>query len=247
MKQNDKDSLGTRAKKYEECFRTFLPKRVPLIIRLDGKGFHTYTAKCKKPYDENLIEVMNLTAIELCEQISGAQMAYVQSDEISILVHGYKTIHTQPWFDNNLNKILSISSAIASTTFTINSNKIWGTGINKIALFDSRAFIVPENDVCNVLLWRQQDCTRNSIQMFARSLFSHKECNNKNTSELKEMCLHNGHDYEDLPIFFKRGRCIINETYQVNETTRNRWTIENNIPIFSQNRDYINKFLETED
>ena len=150
------DSLGDRMKSYEDAYRMHLPIRMPVILRVDGKAFHTYTKGCKKPVDQGLVDCMNDTAIALCKNIQGAQIAYVQSDEISILLNNYKTIDTQAWFENNVQKMVSISASIASVTFTENSYKIWGfhdnaegTGfegmgytspIIKPAYFDSRVF-----------------------------------------------------------------------------------------------------------
>src|ERR1700693_268482 len=100
-----KDSLGDRIKQYESAYRTMLPMRMPVIIRVDGCHFHTYTKGCKRPVDDGLVEVMNLTAKYLCKNIQGCQMAYVQSDEISLLLNNYQTLDTQPWYDNNLQKM----------------------------------------------------------------------------------------------------------------------------------------------
>lgn len=269
-----KDSLGDRMKGYEDTFRHTLPNRLPVILRIDGKAFHTYTRGCKRPWDENLVTVMNLTAIELCKKIQGAQLAYVQSDEISILLNNYAELETQSWFDNNLQKMVSISAAIASVTFSMNSWRIWNPhyvksgvlleGDLKAAYFDSRAFVLPKEDVVNYFLWRQQDATRNSVQMLARTLYSHKECNNKNNSELQEMCFQKGQNWNDVQTAQKRGRCIIKkESVSVNEpmivrlkdgtmgyppnfnaeTVRKSWVVDNEIPIFSQDRDYVGKYV----
>jgi tRNA(His) 5'-end guanylyltransferase len=253
---SNKDSLGDRMKKYEAAFKPHLPERMPIIIRVDGKGFHSYTKGCKRPFDENLVNCMNETAKYLCENIQGAKLAFIQSDEISILVTNYETVNTQSWFDNSLIKMVSISAAMASAKFTSISHTIFGK--TKIATFDSRVFIVPENDVCNSLLWRQQDATRNSVQMLARTLYSHKECNNKNNSQLQEMCFQKGHNWNDCPTQQKRGRCIIKSEFikdldsqdmannphlPAGPVVRKKWVIDNEIPIFSENRDYINKLL----
>lgn len=255
------DSLGDRMKSYEDSYRISLPIRMPVIIRVDGKAFHTYTRQCKKPVDQGLVECMNETAKKLCETIQGAKLAYVQSDEISVLVNNYETIDTQPWFDNNLQKMVSISAAVASTTFTFNSWRIWkgavaapvGLECIKPAMFDSRAFLVPKEDVVNYFLWRQQDATRNSIQMLARSMYSHKECDNKNTSELQELTFRKGVNWNDCPVSQKRGRCLVKTQYEHVGTnpktgeeipsTRSTWTVDNNIPIFSQDRSYIEKYV----
>lgn len=91
-------------KGYEVASRTTLPGRLPVIIRVDGKAFHTYTRGCKRPFDDRLSDVMVSTATKLCDEIQGAQLAYTQSDEISVLVHGYKKFKSQTWFDNQVQK-----------------------------------------------------------------------------------------------------------------------------------------------
>ena len=113
-----KDALGSRIKEnYEGRTRYFLPRRTYTIIRLDGKAFHTFTRQFKKPYDLDLMEIMNCTAISLCSQIQGAKFAYVQSDEINILLTDFENLSTDAWFDGNIQKITSISSSIATASF----------------------------------------------------------------------------------------------------------------------------------
>lgn len=125
MQQNSKDSLGDRMKNYEKVFRFYLPCRIPLILRLDGAHFHTYTKSCQKPLDPKLISVMDQVTIKLCQEIEGAVVAYAQSDEISILVHNYKTLQTQPWFDNQVQKICSVSASIAASKMTALSSSVF--------------------------------------------------------------------------------------------------------------------------
>ena len=263
------DSLGDRMKSYENAYRTHLPIRMPVIIRIDGKAFHTYTAGCEKPVDKGLVDVMNLTAIELCKTIQGSQVAYVQSDEISILLSNYQTLDTQSWFENNLQKMVSVAASIAGVTFTMESDAIWGSDdyqsasgdihsypIIKPAYFDARAFILPKEEVTNYFLWRQQDATRNSVQMLARSLYSHKECTDKNNSELQEMCFQKGINWNDCPIPQRRGRCIVkkksmkmafNPQYKRDVMAeRSEWAVDNEIPIFSVDRKYIDRFVYPE-
>lgn len=87
------DSLGDRMKRYEQACRTSLPPRMPVIMRVDGRAFHTYTRGCSRPFDEALIGAIDQVAIALCDEIQGAQIAYVQSDDISILIHDYIERH----------------------------------------------------------------------------------------------------------------------------------------------------------
>lgn len=249
-----KDSLGNRIKEYENSFRINLPKRLPIIVRFDGKAFHSYTKDCKRPIDINLIDCMNETAIYVCKNVQGCKLGYIQSDEVSLLITNYENLNTQSYFDNNLQKIISIVAALASSYFTSISSKIFGT--IKLAQFDSRAFVLPKEEVCNYMIWRQQDATRNSVQMLARTLYSHKECNNKNNSELQELCWKKGINWNDCPTFQKRGRCIIKvqsqqeamnpKTGEIIIAERSSWQVDNEIPIFSQDRKYIEKYVYPE-
>lgn len=246
--------LGDRMKKYEEASRTSFPRRMPLIIRVDGKAFSKYTSRLpNKPFDRNFISVMESTAIELCVQIQGAQLAYVQSDEISVLVHGYKRLNSDVWYDNQVQKIVSVSAAIAAATFTAKSWRMWQKSPEDIectdimpAYFDARAFVLPESEVTNYMHWRQQDTVRNSVQMLTRSLFSHKECHGKNVVQMKEMCIAAGHPWEDLTPTIRKGRCV-KKNYCPHSGARMGWKVDTDIPMFSENREYIESLLITED
>lgn len=268
--QDKNDSLGNRMKEYENIPNIKLPRRIPMILRVDGKAFHTYAKNCKKPFDDELINLMDDTAKHLCENIQNAQIAYVQSDEISILVNDHRTWQSEAWFDKKVQKMCSIASATAATHFTMNSWKIFSSNnytgtpliesasadrldFCKPALFDARVFVLPEFEVCNYFIWRQQDAVRNSIQMQARALYSHKECDNKNQSDLQEMIFQKGQNWNDLAIKYKRGRCVYKVikpgTYtnaRTGETTsfmRSSWEVDYNIPTFSAERMFIDKHL----
>lgn len=233
------DSLGDRQKDYEKASRRYFPRRLPLMIRLDGSSFKTFTRGMIKPFDIKLIDAMNTVAIKLCSKISGAQLAYLQSDEITILVHNYKKLESQPWFDNCQEKIESISAGMASSFLT----QIY----NKDVFFDSRAWVMPESDVNNNFLWRQQDTIRNSVQMVAQSLFSQKELNRKNIDQLKNLILTKGQDWSKLDTSLQRGRCIVKkQEVQLNGSIRNKWVVDSEIPIFSDDPAYIEKYLRVD-
>lgn len=253
------DSLGDRMKGYEVAARTTLPHRLPIIIRIDGKAFHTYTRGLARPFDSRLGETMLHVAKKLCSEIQGAQLAYAQSDEISILVHGYKKFDSESWFDNQVQKMASVAASIAGAEFTarswyIFSNLNSGDATKNIrpAYFDARAFIVPEADVCNYFLWRQQDATRNSVQMLARSLYSHKDLEGMNNGQLQELCFAKGQNWNDLETRWKRGACVhrvanTRFTEDPMETVRSSWEADYEIPVFSQDREYVNKHLQLEE
>jgi tRNA(His) 5'-end guanylyltransferase len=193
-----KDSLGDRMKSnYEKRYEYFLTRRLPCIIRLDGKCFSTFTKGFEKPWDDRLILAMNETAKYLCSNIMGCELLYTQSDELSLLLIDYKKLNSEAWFDNSIQKMCSVSAGLASAFFTKFWIQNYGDVKNPI-VFDSRAFVIPESEVCNYFIWRQQDWTRNSTQMLARSLYSQSQLQNKNTSQLHEMCFEKGHNWNDL-------------------------------------------------
>ena len=114
----NKDSLGDRMKNdYESRSQTYLPRRTYTMLRLDGKAFHTFTKHCKRPYDLDLMSDMDETAKYLCENIQGCKLAYVQSDEISLLLRDDQTFETQPWYGKEINKICSVAASKATKAF----------------------------------------------------------------------------------------------------------------------------------
>lgn len=247
-----KDDMGDRFKGYEDVNRIHLTRRMPCIIRVDGRAFHTLTADMVRPWDSGMIAAMTRTALYLCENIQNARLAYVQSDEISILLTDYARLNTEAWFDKNLQKMVSISAAMATLAFNKEIREYYP---RKEGMFDSRAFCVPREDVNNYFYWRQKDATRNSVQMLARTHFSHKSLHGLNNSQLQEK-LHaeKGIIWNDTPTHKKRGACVrkMGDYVNASETQGNltvpiRWGIDYKIPQFNQYPTYVNSLLLSED
>lgn len=249
MSEKSIQSLGDRMKCYEASTSSMLEKNVPVIIRVDGKAFHSYLKKIES-FNECVNDVMDKVAVALCENIQGAQVAYVQSDEVSVFVHSYKNENSSSWFNNQQQKMCSVAAAIAAATFTAESWKIWTKitpGLNDIrpAYFDARVFTLPEYEVCNYFIWRQKDAIRNSVQTLARTKFSHKKVDGKNQLEMKEMCRAVGSDWDELPVSLQHGRAV----YRVLDekepgVIRSRWHVDKVIPLFTADRDFIERFLK---
>ena len=252
--------LGDRMKEYEYVTRTYLPRRMPVIIRIDGKAFHSFTKGFKRPYDETLSNAMNVTMKKLVENIQGCVFGYVQSDEISLLLKNDQTVDTSAWFDNNISKILSISSSMATLYFNTAFEKavkeyeescdvddklmdIYRKAANKGALFDSRVFVIPENEIVNYFIWRQEDATRNSIQMLGQAYFSHKELQGLNTGNIQnKLFTEKGINWNDTATGFKRGRAAYRTTVLKGENldvVRNYVVVDDEIPIFKEDKDFI--------
>ena len=276
----DKTTLGDRMKNnYENISRYYLTRRMPVIIRIDGKAFHTFTRGFKKPFDDILVKTMQDTMKYLCENIQGCVLGYTQSDEISLVLTDYAELTTDAWFGNNLQKMCSVSASMATLAFNkafnynivkyIDNNldadcgvtkdlteytKILINARNKGAMFDSRVFTIPKEEVCNALIWRQQDATRNSIQSVGQANFSQKELHGKSCNDIQDMLmLQKGINWNDYSTTLKRGSCCIKADDSLTEydevgnicgyTERSKWVIDNEIPIFTQDRNYVEKLI----
>ena len=233
------DNLGDRMKGYENVFRNYLPRRSYVIIRVDGKAFHSFTKGLKKPFDDELIEDMNETTKFLCANIQGAKLGYVQSDEISIIITDFETFDTQSWFENNIQKMCSISASLATAKFNQLRLKRVNNGVfaneieehPKLAQFDSRIFLVPNrSEAMNYLLWRQNDAVRNSISMVAQSLYPHKELQGKNTDQMQELAFRKGINWNDLEAGKRRGR-LFAKTNFINGVDVNKMSLDELIKL----------------
>lgn len=256
-----RDNLGERMKGYEFASKTMMTKRMPIIIRLDGRAFHTFTKGLEKPFDEVLMNTMWQTAKYLCENIQGCKIAYTQSDEISLLLTNYDSITTDSWFGNSTQKMVSISASMATLAFNkhfrknteeleIKSSKsaqYTSLLITKFdtAMFDSRIFVLPKEEVNNYFIWRQQDAIRNSVQMLAQSKFSHKELHKKNVSMLNSMLLGIGVSWHNLSTQKKSGTCLNRVIRQIEDTDYSRasWEADLDIPRFQKQPKYIEKYV----
>ena len=201
------DALGDRMKGYyEDRTRVLLPRRSNLIIRVDGKAFHTFTRGMTRPFDPLFMQMMDETAKALCEEVQGAKFGFVQSDEISVWATDYDTLQTDGWFGYDLRKICSVAASIATAAFNRQHALIQGP-----AMFDARAFTIPSlTEVVNYFVWRQNDATRNSVSMAAQSQFSHKDLNGVSCDQMQEKLFREkGINWNDYPVGFKRGRGIV--------------------------------------
>ena len=291
----DNTALAKRMKKYyEEVPKTRLIRRMPVCIRLDGKAFHTFLNGFKKPFDDIFIKTMQDTMRYLCQNIQGCVLGYSQSDEISLILIDYQKLTTSAWFDYNVQKICSVSSSMATLAFNkLLKNNVdeyrfskWDgilkyedgeneyiktllRAVDEGAMFDSRCFNVPKEEVANLIFWRQFDASNNSVQMVGQAYFTQEELNNKNTNQIQDMLMtQKGINWNDYPIYQKRGSCCIKRKFWIdkndgcefseeyscelekagvnsdNAIKKTEWIIDKNIPIFKgENRKYINELI----
>ena len=206
--KKEKDLFGDRMKFYENqtCGIKLLP-RIPVIARLDGKGFSKFTRGLRRPYDERLSNLM----IELTKYLvkeTNANCGYTQSDEITLMWY-VDDPKSSIYFDGRYFKMVSDLSAMASVFFNKKLLEYLPEKSDKWPRFDCRVFNVPTLDeAVNTFLWREQDATKNSITMAASAFYSHKQLHKKNGSEKQEMLFEKGINWNDYPPFFKRGTYV---------------------------------------
>jgi tRNA(His) guanylyltransferase len=252
-----RDTLGDRMKRYEEATRFSLPRRTYTILRVDGRAFHSWTRGLEKPYDIDFIHLIDCTAISLCEQISGAQFAYVQSDEISVLAVDFLDINTESWFDGNVQKWCSVGASVATMAFNrrvmdyltqagdMAANKILQKAPN--AMFDARVYTIPDPiEVENYFVWRQQDAERNSVMMLARAYASHKQLAGKKRADQHEIIHKAGDNWAKHPVRFKHG-AVVRRSEDILHLSilpdptkkKSNWGVDPNTPVFTKNREYL--------
>jgi tRNA(His) 5'-end guanylyltransferase len=234
---NKRDSLGDRMKNYyENRAKTYLVRRMPVIVRLDGKAFHTFTRGFDKPFDKVLMKAMQETTLKLCQKIQGCVLGYTQSDEITLVLVDYNDINTDAWFDYSVQKMCSVAASMCTLYFNhkfIDAyaewftdayskvevsedahkfNKVYEKAIEKGAMFDARVFNIPREELINCILWRIKDSVRNSVSSLAQSKFSPKELQGKNSSQMQDMLMETfSINWNNLSNFEKTGTLVVKD------------------------------------
>jgi len=215
--------LSNRMKQcYEDKTRYYLPQRTYTICRIDGKAFHRFTKQrdFERPFSDEFMGLMDATARALCGEIDGARLAYVQSDEISLLLTDFQNRGTEAWFNGNVQKIASVTASIATRVFNDHLIRVSLEDFNDaeslmygdfvFAAFDSRVFTIDDPfEVQNYFRWRVSDCVRNSVQMLGQANYSHKQLHNVSCGRMKEMLVaEKGIDWNECPDRHKYGAII---------------------------------------
>ena len=200
-------NLSERMKSYENTTR--LEKGV-VIIRVDGKAFHTWTRKvgAHKPFDYDVQVAMWSATANVASEMQGFRLAYTQSDEATFMLTNLGEKEAG-WFDYKLSKLTSVTASL----FTHYFNKEFSEDAPFVepGIFDARAFNVPLLDSPNVFVWRQQDWKRNSVAMLAQSLYPHKDLMHKNLYEQMHMCEKAGKNWDDLYPIDKYGTFVTSD------------------------------------
>lgn len=197
------DSLGDRMKMYEAAETSRFMPLLPIIVRIDGRCFSSFSRGMKRPFDQSLIDAFDTVTKRLVME-TGALVGYTQSDEISLLLYSPDP-KSQVFFDGKRQKIVSVCASL-TTSYFIEAGVLLGLPVLGGLSFDCRAFQVPnETEAANAILWREQDATKNAISMAARAYYSHKDLLGKTGPEMQEMLFEKGVNFNDYPARFRSG------------------------------------------
>lgn len=220
------DDLGDRMKMLESIHagEKFMPL-LPVIVRIDGRSFHTFTVGLERPFDVGFVNLMRAVTRHLVEQ-TNARIGYCQSDEITLVLYS-DSYASEIFFNGRIQKLVSVIASMATTAFVLQGplfirrhDEEWAR-----VSFDCRAYTVPTLwEAANAVLWREQDAAKNSVQMLARAHFSHKELHGKKQSDMQEMLFQKGYNWNDLAAPLKRGsfyqRRTVNRPFAPEEIDR---------------------------
>jgi tRNA(His) 5'-end guanylyltransferase len=210
------DPMGDRLKAAErvEAGRRCDPNK-PLMARLDGKAFHTFTKGLARPYDVRLSTLMIDTARYLVEH-THAKLGYTQSDEITLYwLNKDPLAESSYMFDGKFQKLTSVLAGMASAFFTKELATRLPEKAHLLGVFDCRVWNVESfEDVKDNFIWRQDDAIKNSISMAAQAIFSHKTLHGVGSEAKKKMLREAGKPWEDEPEFFKWGSYVSRVSFE---------------------------------
>lgn len=264
-------SLGDRMKEFENVTRNYLMMKQPVIIRLDGKAFHSYCKQkwVKGPFDNVIISAFQSSTLQLCNSIQGVEFAYHQSDEVTFFLKDYKSQKQQQHFNGNIQKI--VSTIASEFTYWFNKSisqylSEFGYDLTKLrpAFFDCRVYNIPLHEVTNNFIWRQRDAIKNSITSYALNYFSHKELLGKSGEEKQKMLLEKDTDWNKIALHYQRGsgfykidieiptsdlsdseiKHLAEKGIEIPEyTIRSKWIVDTQLPIFSEQKNIIENLV----
>lgn len=247
-------SIGSRHKEYEKDYDVKIIRRIPIVIRVDGRSFSRITRRLPRPYSQILMDNMANTMLMVSKKIDGTVFAYQQSDEITFVLRNDQTLDTEPFFGNRIQKIASIAASLTTLEFNkqlaLNPCELTGD-----AIFDARVTGMPSiSEAINNLIWRQQDCTRNAITNAALAELGRKVgrktaarlLHGKGAKERKEILLEEcGINFDkDYPLSFINGigayrAPTIIETRNNERITRHKWILDYNLQNFVEDREFV--------
>lgn len=169
------------------------PKGGAIIVRVDGRAFHTLTKNMEKPFDKRMTAAMDSAAAAMVSAAPSVVATYTQSDEISAIIaipeqDGPVRQEDIIPFAGRVQKIASTMASAATAGFDKSMPDAPG-----LAMFDGRVLKAknPE-EVRDYLEWRIDNAYKNAISAAAMARFGHTSLLNVSTSRRAAMLKEEG-------------------------------------------------------
>lgn len=247
-------NLKERLQNYKDLNDVKLMARLPIIVVINGRSFNKLTSLLDKPFCHDFSESMISTMDYLCKQIDGVVFGYYHNDEICLIIRNDQTPDTQPWCDNKLQKINSLTSSMATLKFNqaASANQL---NLLNDAIFYSTVFTVPNiSEAINTLIFKQQANFYISVQHACLYELLNKYNQNSIKEMLKDLTLDekkdllsdecdiNFHDYSSV---FKKGAACYKVPKIIDGNLKSKWQINKEIPTFSKDQNFLNNIIKT--
>jgi len=246
-------TLKDRIESYQQTTNHTLLPKVPIIININGKNFSKLTSLLEKPYDEKFAECMFSTTLRLCTEVEGAVFAFQHNDEITLILKNDQHTDTSPWFDNNIQKICSISASIATVHFNDCATSI---KLNMLGdpLFTANVFPVPTvAEAINTMVYKQQhnflnslhcSCFYELLKKYDKNII--REMLSGLTSDEKIELLKQESDinFNNYPAPFKRGIGYYKVPKVIGNDMKTKWALNSDLPIFTRDQSFLSNILK---
>lgn len=195
---SSKDVFGDRLKAYETLTETTISTDQGVVVRVDGRSFHTFTRPLNRVSTEDGLDGWPNVQFSLCMQDAAQEVAkdfrpdifYVQSDEVTFAWFPLSGPSEFP-FGGRVQKLASLCAAKMSVCFYEHAKLMLPQLFerkNQYPIFDGRCFAVPNAaEVANAVLWRMFDSEKNAIQTIARKRFGQAGISGRPNKELREL------------------------------------------------------------
>ena len=253
-----KATLKDRIDNFGSIASTRLMPKLPVIIVVNGRSFNNATALIDKPFSDGLAKALCAGMMALVQEIGGAVFGYQFDDEIVIISRNDQTLDTQPWCNNDTQKITSIASSVATLNFNsyVASNDLANFSS---ATFYSYAFVVPNiTEATNLLVFKQQQAFQSSVRnacFYELLKRNHNEGdietmleNTSNEDKIALLAQECGIEFDKAyPAVFKRGaacyRVPKTVEYQGIISEKMGWKLDAGLPIFTKDVGFLSQIF----
>jgi len=246
--------LKDRIESYMEASNNKLLARLPVVIVVNGRSFNKATSFLDKPFSKEFADNMLSATVKLCMEVEGSLFAYQYNDTIVIISRNDQNKETLPWYDNRIQKISSIASSLATQQFHEHMNS---SDLNMMGdvLFTAQTFAVPNiSEAINTIIYYQQKNFHISIQFAC--IYELLKSYDKST--IKEMLADLGTDekidllqqecdidFNAYPQSFRRGIACYKIPKVIDGTVKNKWTVNDALPIFIKDQSFLSNIFRT--